>query len=334
MTLKGGMMVEDEGILVSVEMITYNQERYIAKALDSVLMQEVDFKYEIVIGEDCSTDSTRQVLLKYQALHPDKIRLVLHKENVGMRNNAKAVSDVSKGSFIALLEGDDYWIDQQKLQIQIDEMQEHPECYLSFHAAQKRIGEDEHGEVIARRAEGNRVFSTSETILGGGGFCPTASIVYRRELRSSLPDFYYEFPAGDYFMQILGSLNGGLLYIDRVMSVYRQAVEGSWNSAMEDVNKRERFVEAALTGMDKLNTLLDRRYDDEIRQSNAKLYYDTASFYLHCGMYDKFRLYMEKSAETYRLDTTEFRIDYALRGQPRMLMFMRKLKSRLGSIKV
>lgn len=106
--------------LVSVFMMTYNHEAYIAKALDSILMQKVNFTYEIVVGEDCSTDNTRTILINYANKHPEKFNLLLHEQNIGAVNNQNAVFKNCKGKYIAMLEGDDYWIDPYKLQKQVD----------------------------------------------------------------------------------------------------------------------------------------------------------------------------------------------------------------------
>ena len=114
----GGM--ERERPLVSVGVMTYNHARYIAEALDSVVMQEVNFKYEIVIAEDCSTDGTRDIVVEYQKKYPDVIRLILQEKNVGMKENSNILRRSCRGIYRANLEGDDYWIDPCKLQKQVD----------------------------------------------------------------------------------------------------------------------------------------------------------------------------------------------------------------------
>ena len=109
----------DSRIKVSVVMLTYNHEKYIAQAIESVLMQETDFHYEIVIGEDCSTDRTREIVIEYQKKYPDKIRTLLHAKNIGGNANYRQTYSECNGDYIAFLEGDDFWIDRKKLQKQI-----------------------------------------------------------------------------------------------------------------------------------------------------------------------------------------------------------------------
>lgn len=109
-------MADNKEIMVSVFMMTYNHENYIAQALDSILMQKINFGYEIIVGEDCSTDRTREIILSYAQRKPDLFKLILHDHNVGAKANQNAVLNACKGKYIAPCEGDDYWTDPYKLQ--------------------------------------------------------------------------------------------------------------------------------------------------------------------------------------------------------------------------
>ena len=129
--------------LVSVFMITYQHASFIKEAIDSVLMQEVDFRYEICIGEDGSTDGTREICLEYARKHPDKFRLFLRNRSNPARNafaapymfNTAATFDSCRGKYIALLEGDDYWLNPHKLQTQVDELEADSGLAASCHYA-------------------------------------------------------------------------------------------------------------------------------------------------------------------------------------------------------
>ena len=118
---------------VSVFMITYNHEKYIAEALDSILMQKTDFDFDIVIGEDCSTDATRRIVLEYSRKYPDKIKLLLHNVNVGFISNMMYVLEACTGKYVAMCEGDDYWTDPFKLQKQVDFLEANKEYALATH---------------------------------------------------------------------------------------------------------------------------------------------------------------------------------------------------------
>ena len=121
---------------VTVLLTTYNHEKYIAQALDTVLMQETDFDYEVVVLEDCSTDRTRDILLSYQKQHPGKIRLRLAERNESTNSRSFAEEfQASSSPYIATLDGDDYWTSSKKMQKQVEFLAAHPECTLCFHNA-------------------------------------------------------------------------------------------------------------------------------------------------------------------------------------------------------
>ena len=131
-------------LLVSVAVITYNHEKYIRQALDSILMQQTVFDFEIVIGEDCSTDNTREIIQSYQIKYPERIKLVTSESNVGPMPNVVRTYKACRGKYIAVLEGDDYWIDPLKLEKQVDLLEANPEFSMCF---TDRSIVDENGEI-------------------------------------------------------------------------------------------------------------------------------------------------------------------------------------------
>src|SRR5438270_2038014 len=115
---------------LTVLIITYNHAAFIKAAIDSVLMQDTSFDYEIIISEDCSTDGTRDILHHFAAAYPNRIRLLLSERN---RNDNRVVRrgiEAARGMYIALLDGDDYWTCKHKLQRQVEFLDDHPECSL------------------------------------------------------------------------------------------------------------------------------------------------------------------------------------------------------------
>ncbi len=116
--------------LVSAKMVTYNHAPYIAQAIEGVLQQEVDFSYELVIGEDCSTDGTREIVCEYQKKYPDIIRVITSEQNVGARKNSCRIEKACRGKYIAYCEGDDYWHNPYKLQRQTDFLENNPDFGL------------------------------------------------------------------------------------------------------------------------------------------------------------------------------------------------------------
>jgi glycosyltransferase involved in cell wall biosynthesis len=124
--------MEKQGPLVSILVVTYNQESYIRQTLDSLLEQECSFDYEILIGEDCSTDSTRDICIEYEKQFPEKIRLFLNQSNKGFIKNYFALFEFVRGKYIAECGGDDYWCDKLKLKKQVEILEKYPETGLVY----------------------------------------------------------------------------------------------------------------------------------------------------------------------------------------------------------
>ena len=135
--------------MVSVAMLTFNHASYIAKAIESALMQKTTFPIKLVIAEDCSTDNTREIVMAYQKKNPEKIKVILQNYNVGFQKNNKDLFSNLEGKYVAALEGDDYWIDPYKMQKQVDFLEAHPEygmvhsdyhiCYVPENVIEKNI---------------------------------------------------------------------------------------------------------------------------------------------------------------------------------------------------
>ena len=125
-------MIENQ-ILVSACIITYNHEKYIKDAIEGALMQDVDFGYEIVIGEDCSTDNTLKICEEYQKKHPSIIRILKRERNLGMNGNWLSTIRSAKGKYIAICEGDDYWTDKNKIKRQVDFLEKNPKFSMHSH---------------------------------------------------------------------------------------------------------------------------------------------------------------------------------------------------------
>ena len=129
---------------LSVAMITYNHKRFIGQAIESVLAQKVNFDYELVIGEDCSTDGTRSVILDFQRRYPERIVCLLRERNIGAMRNLSGTIAACRGQYLAILEGDDYWSCTSKLQKQVDFLDAHPDWAICCSRAEVRNEDDMH----------------------------------------------------------------------------------------------------------------------------------------------------------------------------------------------
>jgi glycosyltransferase involved in cell wall biosynthesis len=216
--------------LVSVLMITYNHEAYIREALQSILMQQVSFPYEIVIGEDKSTDSTRHIVLEYQRRYPEKIRVRLAKENLFSQriNPTVGVLNSCRGMYVALLEGDDYWTDPLKMQKQVNIMEEHPDYAGCFHDANVLNAKTQQQSkwLTYNKTEFGLQDTINETIL-----CHTCSFFFKRTVLQSLPSWYSNIDSGDMVIFFLVAEKGMIGRIPETMSVYRKHPSGMSSQA-------------------------------------------------------------------------------------------------------
>lgn len=264
-----------DDILVSINCITYNHEKYIATALESFLMQKTNFKFEIIIGEDCSTDNTRKVVEEYVKKYPEKIKMITSDKNVGGRKNSIRLHNASSGKYIALCEGDDYWIDEYKLQKQIDYMEKNNECTMCFHNAKKLNDATGIYEnyMIDKTLKSKKC--TIKDILNLR-FLPTASVVYRKYTKDNLPDWYMQCIVGDLPSHLIVTDYGYAYYFDEVMSIYRV---GNINSAMnrwkfenKSINKKIENLKGFLFILDKFDLYSNYKYEKYI--DDAKKYWE------------------------------------------------------------
>lgn len=215
-------------------MITYNQERFIGQAIESVLMQKTDFSVELVIGEDCSTDSTAEIVKGYATKYPDNIVVRYNTSNIGMMPNVIKTLQECRGKYIAMLEGDDYWTDPNKLQEQVDFLELNPGFVFCFHDA--LILKQKTGETKVRIGEDiiDEVVDLKSVIVQKN--IPTASLVFRNRVINfeDLPGWYSKTLQGDYGLVILLAEKGLGKFLRNVMSVYRIHDGGVWSGNSND----------------------------------------------------------------------------------------------------
>lgn len=203
--------------LLSVALITYNQEEFIAECIEGMVNQQTDFPFEIVIGEDCSTDNTRSICLEYKDKYPNLIRLILPEENLGMMGNWINTINSCEGEYVAICEGDDYWIDNQKLQKQVEFLDQNPNYSLCSTASQLLAHKYGHYYNVDIKKD---TLSTKDLLEQDWGIM-TATIVFRKEALQ-MPSWFKKVKNGDYSLQLLVSLKGKIKCLKDYTSVYRQ----------------------------------------------------------------------------------------------------------------
>jgi len=265
----------DNDVAVSVICNAFNHGKYIRDALNGFVMQKTDFKFEILVHDDASTDNTADIIREFEAKYPDLIKPIYQTENQYSKN--VWITDVyqlrrSKGKYIAICEGDDYWLDPDKLQKQYDALESHPEIDICVHASTlvnasdgKVSGTVEHGSEVS-------VIPVEKVIEGGGDFVSTNSIFVRREILTDRRKFVDVCPL-DYTYQISGSINGGMLYLPDNMSAYRVSVPGSW-SVSNNKNRRSNlnFVKELMAGLKQLDIDTNKKYHGIISKKLWRLF--------------------------------------------------------------
>ncbi len=330
--------------VVTVSCITYNQEKYIEGAIKSFLMQETDFPFEIIIHDDASTDNTSNIVKAYAEKYPHIIRTIFQKENQYSQGKKifLKIYKIAQGNYFAICEGDDYWTDPQKLQIQLNKMKEYPECYISFHAVNEMMN-DASGSLNpkprSKQHEKEQIFDVETVLAGGGSFIQTPSIMLHKDAVKDLPDFFYTAPATDYIIQFLASLHGGALYINRIMGVYRVAADGSWRKSIENVDNYIKFQTAWFDSYLTINRYFDRKYEKEIMLVLRSQEINLARTLLKENRFEEFKSFMNTVYAIQSPHSFEFLMMYYFRSTPKILNLLlniihgfRKVMSRFKRI--
>ena len=258
---------------VSALVVTYNHARFIAQALDSVLMQEAPFPWEILISEDASTDGTREIVVDYQRRHPDRIRLLLSERNVRTNRVVARGFEAARGQYLALLDGDDFWTARDKLAKQAAFLDAHPECAMCFHNATV-VHEDGSRPPWNWTPPQQKPLATLEDIWRGN-FIATCSSMFRRGLCQPLPAWYDAlFPITDWPLHILHAEHGAIGYLDEVMGVYRYHAGGLYSPFTEEQKLAE-----TRQFYDTMNRNLGYRHDALARAAMSNYFVEWAEEY-------------------------------------------------------
>lgn len=223
-----GSDIATRRVRVSICMVAYNHERYIAQAIESVLAQSTNFDFEVVVGEDCSTDQTREILLRLAAEHPQKIRLRLAERNEGASHNFVQTLAQCRGEFVVILEGDDYFSSLEKIQKQVDALDAHPEWAMCFHPTRCLYESGATGPEFTPE-KWDRPEATIHDLFERN-FMATSSVMFRHGLYDELPDWFTEVVIGDWVLHILNAVHGKIGYLPEPMSVYRIHAGGIFSS--------------------------------------------------------------------------------------------------------
>ena len=260
---------------VSVTILTYNQAKFIGQTIESALAQQTDFDYEILVGDDCSTDGARDIIADYERRYPGKVRAVLHPRNLGQNGlfNTIETLKLAQGQYIAALDGDDYWTDPLKLQKQVDFLDAHPDFSACFHNAlityEMGKGPALLPDCILNPPDQKAVV-TVEDLVGEDEiwFMATSAVLFRNGLMH-YPDWFLKSSSGDIPRYIILAKNGPIGYLPDVMSVYRKNPNGA---SFQDNYRDPRFLLNRISMYKGINGELGHTYDGLLRKNIARYY--------------------------------------------------------------
>jgi glycosyltransferase involved in cell wall biosynthesis len=204
--------------LVSVAITAYNSERWLHRALDSVLAQRTTFPLEIVLEDDCSKDSTLSIARSYQERNPNTVRVIEQPENRGTQRNYYETFQQCAGKYIAWLDADDYWTDPEKLEIQVRTLESDASIKVCGHAV-RWVTSD--GEVTRQRYPSIPPGRYGLDEILRHNFLPSPSVLFRNGIHRDLPAWYFNLaPTTDWPIYVLAALSGDIVLLDRIMADY------------------------------------------------------------------------------------------------------------------
>lgn len=256
--------------LVSICCITYNHESYIEDAIEGFLIQKTDFPFEILIHDDASTDQTADIIHQYEEKYPKLIKPIYQAQNQYSQGKRiiPILMEIANGDYLALCEGDDFWTNKNKLQLQVDFLIANSDFSMCFHKVGVLRGNnldlEEHKKyylkIIAHKAE----FSIEDMIKDN--FIATCSVMFRKENLHNWLSFFNDLPFGDWVINIINASKGKIKYFDEAMGTYRIHVGGVWSG-----KSLEYRYDAVLKFYKLINRYFEYKYSDQVIEALSTL---------------------------------------------------------------
>jgi len=319
---------------VSIVCLTYNHRNYIEDALRGFLLQRTDFPFEIVIHDDASTDGTRQIIEQYAHAYPRLIRPILQDTNRHSQGKKiePLVASHCRANILAFCEGDDFWIDDNKLKLQKDVLDTNRNIALVVHPCLTTDGSSRYPLAYCKGQRVDR-FDAQDVLNVAAQFAPTSSYALRRTTYDQMPAWYDLTPVGDFFLEMYSLKKGIGIYIPNVMSVYRTVSVGSWM----DRRRRSRGDELINFGTRMLTCLELIEKEEPFNRLSFKVkksavHLELATGYLLKCDAARFRYHI---AQSYALHPDSCRIQsvfMTLRSAPSLALYLFKAKRQLNTL--
>lgn len=269
--------------LVSVHLLTYNHAKFIAQSIESVVNQQTNFPFEIVIGDDHSTDGTSQIVDQYAAQYPDLIKVVRGKTNGGPQPNSIRILENSQGKYMAALEGDDYWIDPLKIQKQADFMEQNPDFAICFTNTRVEFFENNEEPYLLNSNIEKDVFELKDLIAETEvWFMGTATLFYTMTSIFPVQPWFHKTKSGDIPMIMLAARHGKIKYLPDVTAAYRRHAAGASNTDHKDDAK---FLENRIMMYTNLDKDTGYKFHDKFKRNLGGWYYLLLNSKQYKGLY-------------------------------------------------
>jgi glycosyltransferase involved in cell wall biosynthesis len=288
--------------VVSVLCHTYNQKNYVEDAFRGFLVQKTDFAFEVIVHDDASTDGTSDIINEYATRFPKIFKPIIQTENQHSQGKKPHLlsSAYAKGEYCALCEGDDFWIEPEKLQQQVNYLKRNDNYLMAVHPA-IQIETGTPPVFINDYYNIEKIINIEKFIRGGGGFIPTASIMVKKEIFDEMPEWFEKAAVGDYYIQCLGARNG-VLFLPFKAAVYRYASTSSVSQASKILSstKAMETLDKELKAIEELNAHYNYMYKDDIDFFKSKVLMNRAIKFLKQDNYDLFLYCYKLSYRCYR----------------------------------
>jgi len=276
---------------LSILVLVYNHGEFLDECLESVFSQNCTFDFEVLVGEDCSTDNSLEICKKFQKKYPNQFKLFQREENVGMLNNFYNLIDSATGEYIAFLEGDDYWTDTRKLKLQAEALDSNLDCSITYHNVNMFFGEGLDGSerLYVKRNQPLKV--GVKEVIENEVFMHTSSLMIRTKSIISTPSSFFTYSMGDIPITIFALRDGSqALYIDKIMSSYRKNLGGI---TFKFNKKRIKTVLNYILMYRDLNELLDYKYNSSFMHAEQKKFIEVTSLHIKNKNYEVANIYQK-----------------------------------------
>ena len=272
----------NDNIKVSVFCLAYNHEKYIRDCLEGFVNQKTSFKYEVLVHDDASTDGTADIIREYAEKYPEIIKPTLQTENQytrGGRMISRFLLPRAQGKYFAWCEGDDCWIDENKLQRQVDFLDGNEDFAACYHRVEFHKLSENKVTVIPEMGGESREFTADEIIRRGAVF-QLSSAMMRADLYKAMPECFRAKGFGDVQLFMYSAMCGRCYVLHDVMSMYRHGTEGSYTERFKNANLEKKIAHEIeyISMLERVNKHYEYKYDEPISYITGRLQFNICVF--------------------------------------------------------